>query len=92
LQVALTIITAIETEHVEALGGSLESIAAAKAGIVQAGGTVVVAEQGISSMAALNEALRTIKPRKIYYAPNHISVAAGALLQRHGTGNAGHLS
>jgi folylpolyglutamate synthase/dihydropteroate synthase len=32
-------------EHVEALGGSLESIAAAKAGILKAGRPLVLAEQ-----------------------------------------------
>ena len=59
LQVALTVITALELEHVDTLGGSLQSIARAKAGIVKAGGAVVVAEQAFpGARAALAAALQ----------------------------------
>lgn len=73
-------------EHVEALGGSLETIAAAKAGIAQAGGTVVVAEQGTNSMAALTKALSSIQTPQVYSAPDHVRATAGGLIHRHGTG------
>jgi hypothetical protein len=62
-QVALTVITALELEHLSALGGSLKSIAAAKAGIVKPGGVVVVARQRWPGAdAALRRALEDIRP------------------------------
>eukprot|EP00798_Chlamydomonas_sp_ICE-L_P017754 gene17753-24115_t len=44
-QLAAAVITPIGLEHVEALGGSLESIATAKAGIMKQGRPVIIAEQ-----------------------------------------------
>ena len=41
-------ITTIERDHLAALGGSLESIALSKAGILKPGGLVVVAEQPLA--------------------------------------------
>ncbi|KAF5837251.1 Mur ligase [Dunaliella salina] len=43
---AVAVITPLGYEHVDALGGTIESIAAAKAGIMKAGRPVVVAQQG----------------------------------------------
>ena len=45
-QLQLAVLTAIGLDHVEALGGSLRSIAAAKAGIMKPGVPVVVGPQG----------------------------------------------
>jgi folylpolyglutamate synthase/dihydrofolate synthase len=45
-QLQAAVLTAIGLDHVEALGGSLRSIAAAKAGIMKAGVPVVVGRQG----------------------------------------------
>jgi hypothetical protein len=59
MQVRATVITAVEEEHLEALGGSIESIVAAKAGIVKPGGCVIVAPQPLHRAAqALQVALR----------------------------------
>jgi hypothetical protein len=45
MQVKATVITALDEEHMEALGGSLQSIAAAKAGIIQPSTLAVIAPQ-----------------------------------------------
>lgn len=44
-QVLTTVVTAIDVEHVEALGGTLQSIAQAKAGIIKPGCPVVMGHQ-----------------------------------------------
>ena len=62
-QVMMNVITTLEYEHVQALGGTLASIAAAKAGIVKPGGTVVVAAQHVhGASAALQDALEHVGP------------------------------
>lgn len=59
----MTVITSLEYEHVAALGGSLQSIAAAKAGIVKPDGVVVVAPQHTAGASdALHAALEQIGP------------------------------
>ncbi|KAF6254308.1 FolC bifunctional protein [Scenedesmus sp. NREL 46B-D3] len=53
-QLQAAVLTAIGLDHVEALGGSLRSIASAKAGIMKAGVPVVVGPQGgLGSSAAV---------------------------------------
>ena len=62
-QVMMNVITTLEYEHVQALGGTLASIAAAKAGIVKPGGTVVVAAQHVQGASvALQDALAQVAP------------------------------
>jgi folylpolyglutamate synthase/dihydrofolate synthase len=51
-QLQLAVLTAIGMDHVEALGGSLRSIATAKAGIMKAGVPVVVGPQGFTGSTA----------------------------------------
>lgn len=69
MQVKVTIITALEREHVAALGGSIESIANAKAGIVHAGGHVVVSQQPLpEARQALMTALAQVQNVKISWA------------------------
>ena len=48
MKVRATVITPIERDHLAALGGSLESIALSKVGILKPGGLVVVAEQPLA--------------------------------------------
>ena len=61
MQVRATVITALEEEHLDALGGSLQSIAAAKAGIVHPGTLVVIAPQArMDAVGALQTALHGI--------------------------------
>jgi folylpolyglutamate synthase/dihydrofolate synthase len=68
-QLQLAVLTAIGLDHVEALGGSLRSIAAAKAGIMKAGVPVVVGPQGLPgsnpSAAAAAAAAGTDAPASI---------------------------
>lgn len=61
LQVRATVITTLEEEHLDALGGSLQSIAVAKAGIVHPGTLVVIGSQPrTDAVSALQAALKTI--------------------------------
>lgn len=77
MQVALTVVTALEEEHLQALGGSLESIAAAKAGIVQPGGTVLLARQPFPGAAeALERSLRQQAPGRVLVATQCCPVVA----------------
>jgi folylpolyglutamate synthase/dihydropteroate synthase len=87
LQIALTVITALEMEHAAALGGSRESIAAAKAGIVKLGGIVVTARQPVPGFdRALREALDTRSPHAVMHAPEWHAVSAGTPVWEHGMG------
>lgn len=45
MQVKACVLTAMERDHMDALGGSIESIALAKAGIFKPGGLAVLARQ-----------------------------------------------
>ena len=61
MQVRATVITTLEEEHLDALGGSLQSIAAAKAGIIHRGTLAVVGPQSRrDAVNALQIALQTI--------------------------------
>jgi folylpolyglutamate synthase/dihydropteroate synthase len=74
-------------EHVDALGGSLESIAAAKAGIVKRGGVVVTARQPVPGFdRALREALDTRSPGAVMHAPVWHAVSAGTPAWEDGLG------
>lgn len=56
-----TLITALEREHLAALGGSIESIALAKAGIVHPAGLAVVSPQPLQeAQAALKAAFQQL--------------------------------
>lgn len=50
---AAAVVTAIGSDHAEALGGSIEAIAQAKAGIIKPGRPVVVARQPAAAAAAV---------------------------------------
>jgi dihydrofolate synthase/folylpolyglutamate synthase len=53
LEPLLSVITTISSDHTEILGGSLAHIAAEKAGIVKAGGTLVCGVRGRAARAAI---------------------------------------
>eukprot|EP00892_Ulva_mutabilis_P010236 jgi/Ulvmu1/7585/UM038_0008.1 len=60
-QVQATLITALECEHLVPLGGSIESIALAKAGIARPGGLVVVSTQPLlDGQTALESAMQKL--------------------------------
>lgn len=70
LQIAATIITALEYEHTDVLGDNLADIAAAKAGIVKGGSTVILARQPLlGARGALHSVLAPLQPQAIVDAP-----------------------
>lgn len=75
--VAAAILTSIGMEHVEALGGSLQSIAEAKAGIAKSGRPVVIGRQDESeALATLRRVAGARGAGPIIYAPEHVQVEA----------------
>ena len=73
IQPEVAVISTIELEHVEFLGGTLEKIAAEKAGIIKPGVPVVIGFQQTNSVKEVfREKARAVKAGEMYFLPDKV--------------------
>lgn len=85
LQVRANAITTLEEEHLDALGGSIRSIAAAKAGIVHPGTLAVIGSQDHKDAdGALQDALTKIPSIQSVWVPRNALVDCGVRSEGNG--------